>query len=422
MLDIRIVREDPEIIRKMLEKRNSSFPLEDLIRKDKMLRALMTKTQELKHDRNKASEEIAKKKKSGVESSKEIQEMRSLGREIESSNNQIGDLQNSVRGLLMELPNLPHSTVPDGEDESQNLTIRSIGKKSIPEFRAKDHIELGSDLGLIDIDRASKVSGSRFYYLKGDLVLLNQALIRYALEFLKARNFELIQPPYLLHRKIVEGCVTLSDFEDSIYQIEGQDLYLLPTSEHAIAGFHYDEILEGHNLPLAYAGVSPCFRKEAGTSGRDTKGIFRVHQFEKVEQFVFSRPEDSWKEHEILLKNAEDFFQSLGLAYRIVNVCIGDLGAVAAKKYDLEIWLAGQKKYREAVSCSNCTDYQARRLNIRFRDKQNDATSFVHTINSTLVATERALIGIMENYQTKEGNISIPEVLRPYMSGLEEIN
>lgn len=422
MLDIRIVREDPEIIRKMLEKRNSSFPLEDLIQKDKMLRALMTRTQELKHDRNRASEEIAKKKKSGVESSKEIQEMRSLGREIESSNNQIDNLQKSVRGLLMELPNLPHSTVPDGKDESQNLTIRSVGKKSVPAFRAKDHIELGSDLGLIDIDRASKVSGSRFYYLKGDLVLLNLALIRYALEFLKARNFELIQPPFLLRRKIVEGCVTLSDFEDSIYQIEGQDLYLLPTSEHAIAGFHSDEILEGKNLPLAYSGVSPCFRKEAGTSGRDTKGIFRVHQFEKVEQFIFSRPEDSWKEHEILLKNAEDFFQSLGLAYRIVNVCIGDLGAVAAKKYDLEIWLAGQQKYREAVSCSNCTDYQARRLNIRFRDKQNDASSFVHTINSTLVATERTLIGIMENYQTREGTISIPEVLRPYMSGLEEIS
>jgi len=422
MLDIRIVREDPEIVRKMLEKRNSSFPLEDLIQKDKTLRALMTRTQELKHDRNKASEEIAKKKKSGVESSKEIQEMRNLGREIESSNTQIGDLQKSVRGLLMDLPNLPHPTVPDGKDESQNLTIRSVGKKSVPAFRAKDHIELGLDLGLIDIDRASKVAGSRFYYLKGDLVLLNQALITYALEFLKERNFELIQPPYLLRRKIVEGCVALSDFEDSIYQIEGQDLYLLPTSEHAIAGFHYDEILEGKSLPLAYSGVSPCFRKEAGTSGRDTKGIFRVHQFEKVEQFIFSKPEDSWKEHEILLKNAEDFFQSLGLAYRIVNVCIGDLGAVAAKKYDLEIWLAGQKKYREAVSCSNCTDYQARRLNIRFRDKQNDESNFVHTINSTLVATERALIGIMENYQTKDGRISIPEVLRPYMSGLEEIN
>jgi len=422
MLDIRMVRENPEIIRKMLEKRNSPFPLGELIQKDMELRALMTRTQDLKHKRNTTSEEIATKKKSGIESSTEIQEMRKLGIEIESSNFQIGNLQKSVRGLLMDLPNLPHTTVPDGKDESQNVTIRYVGKKSDPAFRAKDHIDLGSDLGLIDIDRASKVSGSRFYYLKGDLVLLNQALIRYALEFLQARNFLLIQPPYLLRRKIVEGCVALSDFEDSIYQIEGEDLYLLPTSEHAIAGFHYDEILEGQNLPLAYSGVSPCFRKEAGTSGRDTKGIFRVHQFEKVEQFIFSKPEDSWNEHEFLLKNAEDFFQSLGLAYRIVNVCIGDLGSVAAKKYDLEIWLPGQRKYREAVSCSNCTDYQARRLNIRFRDKQNDESNFVHTINSTLVATERALIGIMENYQTKEGMITIPDVLRPYMSGSEEIN
>ncbi len=422
MLDIRMVRENPEIIRKMLVKRNSSYPLEELLQKDKELRALLTRTQELKHDRNKASEEIAAKKKSGIESSKEIQEMRKLGIDIESSNNQIGNLQKSVRGLLMDLPNLPHPTVPDGKDESQNVTIRSVGKKSDPAFRVKDHIELGSDLGLIDIDRASKVSGSRFYYLKGDLVLLNQALIRYALEFLKERNFQLIQPPYLLRRKILEGCVALSDFEDSIYQVEGEDLYLLPTSEHAIAGFHYDEILEGQNLPLAYSGVSPCFRKEAGTSGRDTKGIFRVHQFEKVEQFIFSKPEDSWNQHEFLLKNAEDFFQTLGLAYRIVNVCIGDLGAVAAKKYDLEIWLAGQGKYREAVSCSNCTDYQARRLNIRYRDKQNDESNFVHTINSTLVATERALIGIMENYQTRDGKITIPSALRPYMPGLDEIS
>ncbi|MFQ6010909.1 MAG: serine--tRNA ligase [Nitrososphaerales archaeon] len=421
MLDIRMVREDPEIINKMLDRRKSPFPLKELLEKDRKLRSLITRTQKLKHDRNLTSERIASMKKAGAGTDKEIQEMRKLGNEIETANSAIADLQKDVRRLLMDLPNIPHPSVPDGIDESQNVVIRSAGKKSNPNFTVKDHIELGSDLGLIDMDRASKVSGSRFYYLKGDLVLLNQALIRYALEFLRERHFQLIQPPYLLRREIVEGCVALSDFEDSIYQVEGQDLYLLPTSEHAIAGFHFDEILEGSTLPLNYSGVSPCFRKEAGTSGRDTKGIFRVHQFEKVEQFVFCKPDDSWNEHERLLRNAEEFFQSLGLAYRIVNVCIGDLGAVAAKKYDLEIWLAGQGKYREAVSCSNCTDYQARRLNIRFRDRQSDESTFVHTINSTLVATERALIGIMENYQTKKGTIKIPEVLRPFMSGLEEI-
>ncbi|MCP8309344.1 MAG: serine--tRNA ligase, partial [archaeon] len=235
------------------------------------------------------------------------------------------------------------------------------------------------------------------------------------------KGFTIIQTPYMLRREVVAGCVALSDFEDAIYKIEEEDLYLLATSEHAIAGLHKDEILNGKQLPLKYAGISPCYRKEAGAHGRDTKGIFRVHQFEKVEQFVFSRPEDSWKEHGLLIKNAEEIFQLLKIPYRIMNVCIGDLGTVAAKKYDLEAWLPGQGKYREMVSCSNCLNYQARRLNIKYRDKPNEKPKFVHTLNSTAIATERALIAIMENYQEKDGSIRIPEVLRPYMSGLEVI-
>ena len=274
--------------------------------------------------------------------------------------------------------------------------------------------------GLIDIERAAKTTGSRSYFLRGQLVKLNYALIRFGLDFLERKGFELVQPPYLLNRRSMEGAVILSDFEDMIYKIEGEDLYLIGTAEHPLAAMHMDEVLNGSSLPLRYAGVSPCFRKEAGAHGRDTKGIFRVHQFEKVEQFVYSRPEDSWEEHERLLENAEEFYRLLGIPYRVVVLCTGDLGKVAAKTYDIEAWLPGQGKYREIVSCSNCTDYQARRLNLKFRDKPHEESRFVHTLNSTLVATERTMIAIMENYQREDGSIEVPKVLRDYV-GFEVI-
>src|SRR5208337_1817183 len=263
--------------------------------------------------------------------------------------------------------------------------------------------------------------GARFYYLRGDLVKLNYALIRFALDFIETKGYELTQPPYLLRREAVGGAVALSDFEDVIYKVEGEDLYLLATSEHALLAQHMDEILDGKSLPLRYAGVSPNFRKEAGAHGRDTKGIFRTHQFEKVEQFVFCKPDQSWVEHEKLIANAEEFVQLLKLPYRIVNVCTGDLGTVAAKKYDLEAWLPGQGKYREIVSCSNCTTYQAVRSKIRFRDKPGEPTQWVHTLNSTLVATERTLVAIMENYQAKDGSITLPDSLQTYMGKAAKI-
>jgi seryl-tRNA synthetase len=274
----------------------------------------------------------------------------------------------------------------------------------------------------VDLDRAAKVSGARFYFLKNDLVHLNYALIKYALDLIDKKGFTLYQPPYFLKRRAISGAIALSDFEDVIYKIEDEDLYLIGTSEHALLALHMDEILKGNDLPLKYAAISSCFRKEAGSHGRDTKGIFRVHQFEKVEQFIFSNPEKSWQEHQYLLANAEEFFQKLQLPYRIVNVCSGDLGIMAAKKYDLEAWLPGQNMYREMVSCSNCTTYQAVRAKIRYRNKPNDPTDYIHTLNSTLVATERTLIAIMENYQQEDGSIRIPDVLIPYMNGKSEIS
>jgi seryl-tRNA synthetase len=249
------------------------------------------------------------------------------------------------------------------------------------------------------------------------LVKLNYALIKFAIDFIEKKGFKLVQPPYMLKKEAIGGAVALADFEDVIYKIENEDLYLIGTAEHPLLAQHLDEILDGQKLPLRYGGVSPCFRKEAGAHGRDTKGIFRIHQFEKVEQFVFSRPELSWEEHEKMIANAEEFFQLLKIPYRIVNVCTGDLGTVAAKKYDLEAWLPGQGKYREMASCSNCTAYQAVRSKVRFRDRPDEPTRWVHTLNSTLVATERALVSILENYQTKDGSVSVPEVLQPYMAG-----
>ncbi|MCP8314517.1 MAG: serine--tRNA ligase [archaeon] len=421
MLDIKFIRENQDLIREMLRMRNMDIPLEDLINYDKERRELITMAQKLKHKKNLVSLKIAELKRENKNVQKEIEEMKKISDEISMADERIKELELKIQEIMMIIPNIPDKTVPPGKDENDNVEIRRWGELPSFDFQPKDHIDLGLNLELIDVERAAKVAGARFYYLRGDLVLLNLALIRFGLEFMRKKGFTIIQTPYMLRREVVAGCVALSDFEDAIYKIEEEDLYLLATSEHAIAGLHKDEILNGKQLPLKYAGISPCYRKEAGAHGRDTKGIFRVHQFEKVEQFVFSRPEDSWKEHGLLIKNAEEIFQLLKIPYRIMNVCIGDLGTVAAKKYDLEAWLPGQGKYREMVSCSNCLNYQARRLNIKYRDKPNEKPKFVHTLNSTAIATERALIAIMENYQEKDGSIRIPEVLRPYMSGLEVI-
>ena len=339
-------------------------------------------------------------------------------RELEQ---EAGNLRERINQTLMQLPNIMHESVPAGKDEHDNVEIRKWGTPPQFSFKPLDHIDLATKLDLVDLERAARVAGARFYYLKKDLVRLNYALIGYALDFITQKGYTVMQPPYLLKREILSGAVALSDFEEVIYKIDGEDLYLLATSEHALNAFHFGEILDGKTLPLRYGGVSPCFRKEAGAHGRDTKGIFRVHQFEKVEQFVFSKPEDSWKEHEKLIANAEELFQALGLPYRVVNVCSGDLGTVAAKKYDLEVWLPGQNTYREAVSCSNCTSYQAVRSNIRYRDRTSDPTEYVHTLNSTFVATERTLIAILENFQQSDGSIAIPGVLRPRMNGQDAI-
>jgi seryl-tRNA synthetase len=294
------------------------------------------------------------------------------------------------------------------------------GKKPSFDFSPKSHVDLIAELDLVDTERAGVVSGARFYYLKRELVLLDLALIQFAINNLLKKGFVLLETPYMIRRKPYEGVVDLADFEEMIYKIDKEDLYLIATSEHPIASFHMNELLDKNDLPLKYAGLSACFRKEAGSHGKDTKGIFRVHQFNKVEQFVFCKPEESWDLHEELIANAIGLYKKLGLHFRNVNICVGEIGSVAAKKYDLEVWMPAQNTYREIVSCSNCTDYQARRLNIRYREEGNKKY-YVHTLNSTAIATTRTIVAILENFQQPDGSILIPQVLRPYLGGLRKI-
>jgi len=404
----------------MLGKRKMEFPLDNLVRQDEERRSLITKAQILKAERNKISIEVAKAKKSGQNADVHIARMKEVSTEIERADARIKELEQEIQILMMKLPNLVHESVPAGNDETVNMEIRKWGDASF-NFPVKDHIEIGEKFGLIDTERAARTSGARFYFLNKDLVRLNYAVISFALDFISRRGYMLVQPPYMLNRESISGAVILSDFEDVIYKVEGEDLYLIGTSEHAIAAMHAGTIFASADLPSRYAAISPCFRKEAGAHGRDTKGIFRVHQFEKVEQFVFCKPEESWAEHEKLLKNAEELLQALEIPYRVVLLSSGDMGKVAAKTYDIEAWFPGQDTYREVVSCSNCLDYQARGLGIKFRRKPHEESILCHTLNSTLVATERTLIAIMENHQQKDGSILIPKILHKYMDGQEVI-
>ena len=323
----------------------------------------------------------------------------------------------------MQLPNLLDESVPLGKDSNDNVQVKTWG--TIPKFNfpIKNHIDLALDLDQIDMERAGKISGARFFYLKNQVAQLDMALMSFAIEELTKKGYTPIIPPYLMNREAYEGVTALGDFADVLYKVENEDLYLIATSEHPMAAMYMNEVLKEQDMPLKLAGISTCFRKEAGAHGKDTRGIFRTHQFNKIEQFIFCKPEDSTKLHEELLQNAEELLQKLELPYRVVNVCTGDIGTVAAKKYDIEAWMPAQNGYREVVSCSNCTDYQGRRLGIRYREKEGaPPKGFVHTLNSTAVATGRTIVAIIENNQQEDGTINIPSALRKYMGNREKID
>jgi len=414
MLDIKMIRENPENIRKMLKDRDVQFDLDLLLELDRKRREMIISTDNLRKKKNEMSIKISETKKMGNEATQIIQEMQVVSKELTNLEEVQNKTESEYSKLALTIPNVLHESVPCGDD-SANKEIRKWGAAPQFDFEVKDHIDISESLNLLELERAAKTAGARFYYLKGDLVMLNQALIQFGLDFLSEKGYTMFQPPYMINRKSMEGAVILDDFEDVIYKVEDQDLYLIGTSEHAMVSMYSDEILDGNSLPARCAAISPCFRKEAGAHGKDQKGIFRVHQFEKIEQFAFSKPEDSWKEHENMIAITEEFFQKLGIPHRVVLLSSGDMGKISAKTYDLEVWMASQNAYREAVSCSNCLDYQSRRLKIRFRDKTNEDTQYIHTLNSTLVATERTMVTIMENFQTKDGHVNIPNVLQKYM-------
>lgn len=422
MLDIKLIRENPDLIKKDLEKRKDPEKvkwLDDLIKKDKELLKIKKEVDDLRHSRNKLSEKINQLKKENKPADAEIKQAKEIPQKLNSLEERKKELEEKVKYYLMRLPNLLHKSVPYGKDETENKIIRKWGKITKSNFKLKSHGEIAESLGIADFQKAAKISGKGFYYLKGDLALLEEALLKLAVDFLTKKKYLLIKPPLMMRRKPYEGVTSLDDFETMMYKINDEDLYLIATSEHPIAALYMDELINKKDLPIKIIGISPCFRREIGSHGVDERGFFRVHQFNKIEQFIFCDPKDSWKFHEELLKNAEDLMKKLKLPYRIVNICTGDIGIVAAKKYDIEAYMPREKEYKEVVSCSNCTSYQATRLNIKY--EKDGKREPVHTLNSTAIATSRILRAILENYQTKEGYIKIPTVLQKYMNGLKII-
>ncbi len=411
MLDVKMVRANPDEVRRALERRGDpTSSLDEFLAVEARRRQLLTEVETRRAERKRVSDEIAAVKKAGGDADEAIAAMRKLGDEIKEREAALAETEERLGAMLLELPNIPLPGVPDGGEED-SVVLRTVGTPREFDFEPKDHLDLGLALGLIDMERAAKVSGSRFAYLKGDLVMLQFALVRYALDVIQSKGFRPVIPPVLVREEAMYGTGFFPTDRAQVYETVDGDC-LVGTSEVPLAAMHMEEFLDEAAFPIRYAGYSTCFRREAGAAGRDTRGILRVHQFDKVEMFSFCAPEQSETEHLVILSAEEAILQGLGIPYQVVNIAAGDLGAPAAQKFDCEAWLPGQQRYRELTSCSNCTDYQARRLNTRFRTEKGPR--FVHTLNGTGV-TGRHLIAIMENYQQADGGIAVPEVLRPLL-------
>ncbi|NVM46464.1 MAG: serine--tRNA ligase [Candidatus Lokiarchaeota archaeon] len=398
---------------------------ETVLEFDKLWRSVLQEIQDLRQKRNEVSSQINKYKKSGEDgkANNAVIQSKQIKEKIDDLEKKRNDYIEKRDKYRYSIGNDLHESVPVGETEESNVIVRKFGKIPEFDFQPLSHVNLIQDIDGADMKKASEVVGSRFYYLKGDIVLLNFALLRFALDKLISKNFNPLWTPFFMKREVMKAAAELSDFEESLYKIEDEDIFMIATSEQTLAAYHYDEIIDPDILPLKYAGVSSCFRREAGSHGKDTLGIFRVHQFEKVEQFVFCTPEDSWPIFEELISNTEELFNELKLPYRIVNVASGELNDNAAMKYDLEAWFPASNTYRELVSCSNCLDYQARKLKVRIgKVGSTQKKETAHTLNCTAIATERTICCILENYQNKDGSVSVPEVLQKYMNGKKLIN
>jgi seryl-tRNA synthetase len=414
MLDLKAIRSEPERFKQALARRGAAEQVDELLALDARRRELLPEVESAQAERKTLSKQIGERKQAGEEAEELMATVQSLKQRIESGKEELEEVDAKLDELSLALPNLPDPDVPEGLTEDDAVVVREVGEQPEFDFEPRDHLEIGSDLGLIDMEAGARLSGSRFAYLKGDLVLLELALVRFAIERVRAEGHEPVVPPVLVREEALEGTGFLPGDRDQIYEIPKDDLFLTGTSEVGLAGLHADEILTAESLPLRYCAFSTCFRREAGAAGRDTRGIFRVHQFDKVEMFSFVEPEASGAEHERLLAIEERILGELEIPYRVVNVAVGDLGAPAAKKYDCEAWIPSQGRHRELTSCSNTTDYQARRLGARYRPAEGEALRPVHTLNGTACAVGRTIIALIENRQESDGSFTLPKTLHPY--------
>ncbi len=422
MLDIKLFRERPEELSKALAERYGVFPVEEVVGLDARRREVLTLTDDLRSERNQGSREIAELRKSGGDAAGLTERMRLVGEEIRKNEEMISDMENRIQALLLEIPNIPHESVPVGEDEDSNKVVRTWGEPREFDFEPLPHWELGEALGIMDFERGVRLAESRFTVLKGLGARLERALVNFMLDIhTKEHAYQEVQPPFMVNSETMKGTGQLPKFAEDLYSCSSDDLWMIPTAEVPLTNLHRGEILPEDDLPLRYTAYTPCFRREAGSHGRDVRGMLRQHQFDKVELVKICSPESSYAELESLTASAEEILKRLGLPFRTVLLSTGDMGFAASKTYDLEVWLPSQGKYREISSCSNCEDFQARRMNTRFRPRDGGRVRYVHTLNGSGIAVGRCHIAILENYQNRDGSVSIPESLVPYMDGTEVI-
>jgi seryl-tRNA synthetase len=420
MLDARFMKENVEAVREALKKRNYEFPLADFLAIEEKRLAVMREVEELRNRRNVVSEEIGRLKRQKADASAQLEEMKAVAEKIKSLDDRLREVEEESRRLILTIPNIPHWSVPVGRDETENVELRKWGVPGQFDFEPLNHWDIAEALDIIDFDRASKISGARFALMKGAGARLERALMNFMLDTNTAKGYKEVFPPILVNRESMTGTGQLPKFEMELFRVADPEFYLIPTAEVPVTNIHRDEILKEADLPIYYTAYTPCFRREAGSYGKDTRGLIRQHQFNKVEMVKFVKPEDSYPELEKLTNNAEEILQKLDLPYRVVALCTGDLGFSSSKTYDLEVWLPGQNKYREISSCSNFEDFQARRANIRFKREGKKGTEFVHTLNGSGLAIGRTVVAILENFQQKDGSVVIPGALRPYM-GMDRI-
>ena len=421
MLDIKMIRQNTDEIKERLATRGvKAEKIDALLEKDKRRRELLVETEGLKQKRNEVSAEIANAKRNKQDATDAIKEMREVGAKIKSLDEELEEVEATVKDMASRLPNLPNPTIPVGPDESANVELRKVGTPREFDFEPKAHWDIGEDLGILDFDRGAKVSGARFVYYNGLGARLERAVYNFMLDEHAKEGYTEMLPPYIVNAQTMYGTGQFPKFKEDVYQVNGEDMTLIPTAEVPLTNYYRDEVIPTEKLPVYFTALTPCFRSEAGSAGRDTRGLIRMHQFNKVEMVKFSKPENSYDELEKMTQNAGNIMEKLGLPYHVITLSTGDMGFSAAMTHDLEVWMPAQNKYREISSCSNCEDFQARRAHIQYRD-ENGKLNFVHTLNGSGLAVGRTVAAILENYQNEDGSVTVPEALRPYLGGLEKI-